>query len=272
MTAPARFRTLRDKIAPRWLTSGEGGLVGYALDIVKDAFVERARLGLMARFPQNDPTGQTTAPPDALAALGRDRRVVKGISETDVQYAARLVQWLNDRRTAGNPFTLMQKLAEYTGPLCSFRTVDVRGNWYSRAADGTETSLLKEGNWDWDGDGTGTRWSRFWVIVYPNGLWTPSLADWGDAAGPDWGEPVGSLGSTATAEQVSTMRFLVNDWKPAGTRCINIILAFDAASFGPTSISSGSGMPSGVSGRWSRNLAGVQVPSRVSTARYLDGV
>ncbi len=52
---PARFRTSRVKLAPRWLTEGEGGLLGYALDVVKDAFVERVRLGLMARLPENEP-------------------------------------------------------------------------------------------------------------------------------------------------------------------------------------------------------------------------
>lgn len=263
MSDRPRFRHIRKMLAPRWLTNGEGGLVGYSLDLMKDAFVERLRLGVMARLPQNDPEGTTTAPPDALAAMGRDRRVIRGINETDTSYAVRLKKWLDDRRKAGSPYMLMQKLAEYTGAGPAFRTVDARGNWYSRAADGTETALLKEENWDWDGTPLGERWSRFWVIIYPNGLWTEG-ADWGDV-GLEWGTRSQTWGSTATPEQVASLRHLVNDWKPPGTRCVYIILAFDPDSFDPSAPE-----PDGLWGRWSKVVDGVRVPSRLSTARYIS--
>jgi len=268
--ATPRFRLLRKFLAPRWLTEEEGELVGYSLDIVLDAWVTRLMLGLLARFPQNGPNGET-APTDALAAIGRDRRVVKGLFETEAEYAARELLWLDDRVRQGNPFMLMQKLAEYLGPLPSYRTVDARGNWYSRAADGTETSLLKQENWDWSGEPIGERWARFWVIIYPNGLWSEYPFDWGDTAGPGWGEGAETTGltwgSTAPAEHVNTTRAIVADWMPAGTRCVNIIIAFDAASFDPTAPE-----PDGLWEHWSKNVAGVQVPARLDTARYWDGV
>jgi hypothetical protein len=259
-----RFRIVRQHLAPRWLTEGDGELVGYALDLVKDAFIERARLGLLARFPE-------TAPTDAQVAIGRDRRVLKGINETNASYAARLIRWLDDRQRCGNPYALLQKLAEYMGPLPKLRTVDNRGNWYTREADGTESAVLNEGNWDWDGNED--RWSRFWVIVYPNGLWSEGSNDWGDAAGPSWGENSGETwGSTATEEHVQSVRSIIADWKPAGTRCVNIILAFDNASFDPTAAVDATGMPNGLWGKWSKNVNGVQVPARLDTARYWDGV
>ncbi len=266
MTTPARFRLVRRFLGPKWLVDddGESTLVGYSLDLLKDAFVERLELGLLARFPQNGPNGET-APPDALAALGRDRRVVRGLSEDDEAYALRLLKWLDDRRTAGNPYALMQKLSEYTGPLCSFRTVDARGNWYSRAADGTQTVSLDTGNWNWDGTDA-ARWSRFWVVIYPNGLWTEGQT-WNGVGTQAWGDPGHTWGSTATPEEVATVRAIVSDWKPAGTRCVNIVLAFDPASFDPASPE-----PNGLWGRWSKVVAGVQVSSRLSTARYMDGV
>ncbi len=264
MAGQSRFRLLRRFIAPYWLTSGDGELLGYSLDLIKDAAVERVRLGLMARFPQNSEDGTLTAPPDAIAALGRDRRVIRGINETAASYASRLIKWLDDRKTAGNPFTMMQKLSEYTGPLCSFRTVDRRGNWYSRAADGTRTLLLNQANWNWD-ETLVTKWSKFWVIIYPNGLWTEGPL-WG-AGGLLWGESGRTWGSTATRDQVDTVRALVADWKPAGTKCINIILAFDPASFDPATPE-----PDGTWGLTSKYVAGVPVPSRLSTARYWDGV
>jgi hypothetical protein len=264
MADSPRFRLTRALVAPRWLTTGDGELVGYSLDLMKDAFVERLRLGLLAKLPE-------TAPTDAAIAMGRDRRLVKGISETQPQYAARLVKWLDDRKRVGNPYALLQKLAEYLGPLPKLRTVDNRGNWYTRDPDGTESAVLNEGNWDWDGHAE--RWSRFWVVIYPNGLWTESAYDWGDAAGPNWGEdPSTTWGSTAPTEHVQSVRHIVNDWKPAGTRCVNIVIAFDPDSFDPTAEVDDPGMPNGLWGGWSKNVGGVQVPARLSTARYWDGV
>ncbi len=265
------FRLLRKYLGPSWLTREEDSeLVGYSLDIVKDAFVRRLELGHFARLPQQEPTGQIVAPSDALAAMGRDRRVVRGINESAQTYALRLRRWLDDRRTCGSAYALMKKLAEYCGPLPAFRTVDARGNWYHRAADGTESYLLDQGNWNWDNRptdaGGNLRWSRFWIIIYPNGLWLPYPNDWGDTSGQDWGASSNTWGSTATHDQIDTIRGIVSDWKPAGTRCVKIILAFDGASFAPTAPE-----PDGTWEFHSKNIAGVQVPARLSTARYLDG-
>ena len=264
------FRTARQFMGPRWLVGqGDGQLVGYALDTVKDAFVERLRLGLLARFPQQDPYG-TPAPDDALAAIGRDRRMVRGINESSASYAARLLLWLDTWNTAGNPITLMKQLAAYCGPLPNFRTVDVKGNWYSLTA-GVPSVSLNQANWDWDGNPLAlTYWSRFWVIIYPNGLWTQG-PNWGDP-GAQWGTPERTWGSTATVDQVQTIQGLVRDWKPAGTTCVNIILAFDNTSFNPATARDGAGLPNGTWGHWSTTVNGQRVPSRLSTARYWDGV
>lgn len=260
-----RFRYLRKFLGPERFTSdGESLLIGASLDVVKDGYFEVWRQSLLARFPE-------TAPPDGLAQMGRDRRVIRGINESSESYAQRLLRWLDDRQTAGNAFALMQKLAEYTGPLCSFRTVDARGNWYSRSADGTLSLHLKEANWDWDGLPVGKRWARFWVIIYPNGLWTEGPG-WGDDDAPTWGDAGTTWGSTATPEQVATIRFLIRDWKPDGTRCVNVIVAFDPTSFDPTAALHAPGMPDGLWGSWSKNVDGVQVPARLSSARYWDGV
>ncbi len=197
---------------------------------------------------------------------------MRGINESAESYAARLVLWLDDRKTAGNPFALMRKLSEYTGAGCVFRTVDARGNWYTRAVDGTQTLLLAQGNWNWDDrptDSIGrTRWSRFWVIVYPPAsLWGESRL-WGQGA---WGDTTASIGTSALVDQVSTMRAIVADWKPAGTRCVNIIEAFDPASFDPTAAVDAAGMPGGFWEHWSRFFGNTRIPARLDTARFWDG-
>ena len=161
---------------------------------------------------------------------------------------------------------LMQQLAAYMGAGPSFRTVDNRGNWYSRAADGTETALLKQGNWDWDGDAS--KWSRFWVIVYPNGLWEMEPLSWGDGSDSTWGatETTDMLGLTATQEHVASLKHIIADWKPDGTRCVDVIVAFDPSSFDPSTPE-----PDGFWGIYSKYVGGVRVPSRLDTARYLGG-
>lgn len=266
MATPARFRLARRLLAPRWLTEGDGGLIGYTLDLMKDAFVERLRLGHLARYPQQDPFG-TPAPDDALTEMGRDRRVVKGLNESSAAYAVRLKRWLDDRRKAGTARMLLRKLAEYTGPGPSWRVVDVRGNWYSRDGAGVESQSLQQNNWFWDIDSE--RWSRFWVVCYPNGLWSSEPLPWGDPTDTPWGAnpTTDMLGATATQEQVAALKHIVRDWKPDGTRCVNIILAFDPTSFDPTAPE-----PNGTWGHHSRVVGGVRVRSRLATARYIDGV
>ena len=257
------WRYIRRILTPRWLSDGDGGLVGTSLDVIKDAYAERLELGMLASMPQNGPNGETP-PADALAAMGRDRRVVRGIGDTDAQYAVRLLSWLDDRRYAGAAFTLLKQLAGYCGPLPSFRVVDNRGNWYSRTAAGVETYLTAAGNWNWDGNTA--RWSRFWVIVYPNGHWTDVTNEWTNVATPDYGANLGQWGVTIPREQIASVRSIINDWKPDGTRCVHIIVAFDAASFNPATPE-----PDGTWGRWGKNSGGARVASRLTTARYLRG-
>ncbi len=262
MAAPYfNFRELRRFLVPRWLTDGEGGLVGYALDLMRDVLMERVRLGHLVRFPQQDANG-TPGPTDALHALGRDRGVVRGIGEDDTTYAYRLTQWLVDSRTRGTAFTMMKQLADYCDYAgaqgCSFRTVDNRGNWYSRAADGTESSSLDTGNWDWDGDAD--KWARFWVVIYPGTRWAAEGV-WD--TGALWDETSLVWGSTATQEHATTLLSIISDWKPAGTRGFGI-LAFDSGSFDPTAPE-----PDGDWGKPYEYAAGTAIESRLTTARYI---
>jgi hypothetical protein len=249
------FRSVFRKLLPWWLNTGEGELVGFSIATLLDAVSARVRLGTYAKFP-------TYAPPDALAHLGRDRRIVRGLSETDENYAARLLRYLDDWKLAGNPFALMTQLRAFLGADLKMRTVDNSGNWYSIDTDGTRTVNLAQGNWDWDGDAD--KWSRFWVIIYPNGYW--STITWG--SGLQWGQPGLTWGSTATSEEVAGVRSIVTEWKPAGCRCPHIIIAFDNTSFDPLT---GPVLPDGNWAESSKNSTGNQTASRLSSARYWKG-
>jgi len=252
------------KILPSWLMTGDGGKVAASLALMVDDFAARAKLALLARFPGY-------APDDAaLAAMGRDRRIIRGINEPSAAYAARLSRAFDDHKTRGNPFAMLRQLRAYLQAPCVVRTVDRRGNWYTIDADGVETAVINAANWNWDG-GALSQWARFWVVIYPvNGTnpWAVTagaIGDaglWGGALGAD---PTLTIGTTATTDQVASVRSIIREWKPAGTTCEWIIVAFDDATFTPA----GATDPAGAWAGWSNHTG---APVRLASARYWRGV
>lgn len=259
------FREIFRKLVPSWLSKDDGELVLFSTGTVLDATQERAREAALASMP-------SYCPPDALGPMGRDRQIIRGWNEPGDVYAERLLSWLDDHQVRGNAFALFRQLRGYLGVDLMIRTVDAHGNWYTREVDGSTSVLLQQGNWDWDGSAE-TLWSRFWVILYPPAsLWTEG-APWGDPDqwGGAWGTSGYTWGTTATPEQVSTVREIVRQWKPAGTRCVKIIVAFDSASFDPESAPGAPGMPDGTWHKPYVVVDGAAVPNRLATARYWRG-
>ena len=93
------FRFAFRKQMPSWLTTGEGELVGYSTRVLVDLAAQRAKEAARAGFPEY-------APADALPYFARDRMIVRGIDEPAAAYASRLLTWLDDHKTRGNPFRL----------------------------------------------------------------------------------------------------------------------------------------------------------------------
>ena len=264
MSINQRFRRIWRWMAPAWLTAPyDGAQVQYSLGVMLDAQVERTFQGTKARFPEHGPA-------DALPFMGRDRKIIRGINEPAAAFAARLLRWLDDHRVRGNPFALLDQIRAFLQTDMLVRTVDHRGNWFTVAADGTRSLLLDQGNWDWDG-AAASQWSRFWVILYPpTSLWLQDDPAIGDA--DLWAGEIGragyTIGSTATRDEVDGVRTLVRQWKPAGTLCLWIILAFAPTSFDPTA-----GAPPNPDGDWGiwHERVDPAVPVRLGTASYWDG-
>jgi hypothetical protein len=147
--------------------------------------------------------------------------------------------------------------------------------WYERTTDGTlNWHKASPANWDWDGQSD--LWSRFWLILFPpSSLWVQSPPEWGDTGqaglwGGAWGSAGYTWGSTATQDQVGTIRQIVRTWKPAHTKCEWIILAFEGATFEPTE-TPGSPMPDGTWGPWGLVGTDPRTASRQEEASYWDG-
>lgn len=250
------------KLVPWWLSEGDGGKVLASLSLMADDFAARAKNALLARFPDY-------APDDAaLAALGRDRRIVRGINEPAAAYAARLKRSFDDLQRRGSPFALLEQLRAYLQAACVIRTVDQRGNWCTIDAAGVLTRSNDVGNWDWDGAADSPAWARFWVIIYPVGGVTP-WAETGLFGAAGAVAESDTLGTTATPDQVAQLRSIVRDWKPAGTKCEWIIISYDAALFAPGDAPGVA--PDGLWGGWSKVVGDTLVASRSPDARYFSG-
>lgn len=252
------FRRLVRYLLPTWLRTGEGDAHTAALATVLDAFYARAILAAKSGLPAKGPD-------DALAYQSRDRKITRGINETAAGFAARLIPWLDNHRVRGNAFAMLEQLRAYCNVPGGImvRAVDRRGNWYTIAADGTKSVLWAQANWTWDTIAASPQWARGWVIIYPNadGLPWAATPKWGD--GGAWGDGR-TWGTTATPGQVADVRAIVREWKPGGTRCEWIIVAFNPASFNPAAPE-----PDGTWDRWGKGSP--HVKNRLATARYWKG-
>jgi hypothetical protein len=258
------FRDRAPELLPEWLEAGEGLPTWWTVGLVIDAQLDKAYQGTYARFP-------TYAPPDALRYVSRDRLIVRGPNEPPDVFAARALRWLDDHRLRGGPWALMEQLRGYMFPAnVRIRTVDDRGNWFTIARDGTRSYVLNSGTWNWDSP-VGRK-TRFWVIVYPEeiapGRFIPWGNDpvWGASASRIWGDRALTWGTTATPAEVATVRQIIRTWKPAGTSCKNIIIAYDDSSFDPSSPE-----PDGDWNLWGTGGNGPRTSNRLSTARYWRG-
>jgi hypothetical protein len=250
------FRSLFRWVTPSWLHTGEGEKVLHALTTIIDASTERVLQGLDARFPSR--TGA-----DALQLTAVSRGLIRGRSETDAHFAARLKRWRYPRghRVRGSAFALLDQVSEYFGGVMC-QTRDVNGTTHGRLANGIEY-LVYDGTWLWD-DTPSTQWARFWLFVDLTGIALPQ-PDFGD---PDlWGGELGLPGHSIgyqgfTPEDANAIRRLLEwrPWKPAGARAEWLILAT-----GPLAVA-----PDGAWRYWSVLVDGHQIAARYDGYRYVS--
>jgi hypothetical protein len=134
---------------------------------------------MLQRYP-------TQAQPDALAPLGRDRKIWRGLSETDEHYAERLRKFKRTWKFAGNAPTLLRQLWELMAPNAVRIRYVVNGyegaassgsqftDWWTIDDSGLAFERVAPSNWNWDG--AFTKNIRFWIIIYRTDL-TPAV--WG---------------------------------------------------------------------------------------------
>jgi len=264
MTTPGTttYRDTLRRLSPPWLSRGFAEKLIYTIGVHLDALGDGVINAIAARFPN-------AYTPETLAVTGRERGIRRGPGETDAGYAARLDAWWDAHRKRGNPYALMRQLQAYLTPhLVPMAVVNNSGAWYSLDAAGVP-GYVAETAWNWDNDTT--RWSRFWLILFPPpSLWRPN-AGWsfGGAWGPDtFGNPdeLVTWGSTARIDEVNQIRTLVAEWQAPHARCQNIIVAWDDDVFTP--LNTAPPLPDGHWHNFAKIVAGRYVPSREPNAIY----
>ena len=216
--AVSTYRDTLRAISPRWLQRGNAQRLLFALGVHVDAFADALVAGLKQRLPG-------LYSPDALPLLGRERRIRRGLWETDAVYASRLLRWLDDHRRRGGPYALLAQLRATFAPsnfpieLLYYPTALLGGEArrYSMDADG----VVERDSVPWIPDDDATHWARWWLIYHwPSpilgdgtwddpGLWDPALSEGGG------GQPLGVWDSDLTLDEVVALRTVPAEWNAA---------------------------------------------------------
>lgn len=268
MSAATRLRDVIHAYLPNWLA--DRGLLAvpkkvgfafvWAFAAVFDAQLDVRIQGVEAKFP-----GFGT--PTALPLIGRGRGIIRGQMETDANYAARLIPWLDRWRRAGSQDAVAIAIHEYLSNHPRVRVVNRHGHMVTCDLDGTLTRA--DVAWDWDSvtnPELSTHWWDMWIVVDPP-PW-PVDGAWGDG-GELWGGGLG-FGHDVPREDVDAILAILRQWKSEHTYIRAIVWSYDSSLFDPMTPAS---MPDGTWGTWHRIVGGVSVPSgRPDTCRFWEDI
>jgi hypothetical protein len=270
MASRLRLRDVWEKFATWWMTdrsnNGAGGqsvLYRFIWTMIAplDVLIDVATQGVQAAWP-----GRGT--PTALPAIGRTRGMLRSQLESNDDYAARLLTWLDRAPQLGSQLSIARAIHEFLGNRPRVRVVNRNSVWTTVNADGSvETAeTTGSGAFNWDGTSHPARANNYWdiwIIVYPE-QWTP-VAHIDDL---DFDSTLG-IGHLVTREEVDAVIGLVQKHKSATSFVRAIIFTSDATLFDPANPAS---MPNGNWGSWSTPGSDPRVASdrNTTTCRYWE--
>jgi hypothetical protein len=284
------FRDRIKLLSPSWMQDGTNEREAYVYGLACDAITDKLFQGARARFP-------TQAPTTALDEIGRDRLILRGLTESDESYGARLQRAFDSHQFSGAARAVLSQLLGFL--LAKTPAVRFVSSRYDRStypptrldsswdeypvgrdpnAEPVHTYVTAAGgNLDWDSasevSGSWSWWGSFVILeaVAPNNWANPATWAIGDTT-LTIGTLPGSTGLDVSSNVITSARGITKQFKGAHTWVRWIIISFDSGLFDPASPAGGGINPDGYFGRWERVVAGTYVPSRFSDARYCDGV
>ncbi len=182
--------------APPWLRGTYGTAWLAAMGQLKDTVAGWAKEAVKARMP-------ALAPSDALARIGQERGIGRGIVEPETNYRARLQAAFTAWQWGGTAYGLLLALvaAGYPSPIVQIQNA----RQYSLDANGNlvNSNLAMPVNLG----GSPIRWSDFAVFISQ-----PWPSWWGGSAPAD--------GST----DQQTVANIIRGWKPAHARNVKLVV------------------------------------------------
>jgi hypothetical protein len=276
------IRSFTTQMAHRPLRNTYGERFLYVLGLMLDYCVEKLNQG------EHDHMC-TECDPSALQYIGAERGIVRGLTESDDSYAARLQRALDDLALAGNPWSVLGQVLGYvledTPRALTVQSIYTAAgvldsstwDYYNAGADTTKAPQHLydgTGNWDWDSLSPTTGswgWWRWYLVVSavaPND-WVTKKGKWGSSG--KWASDGWAWGVEASSNVGRSIRIIVKQWKAAHSWCHWIMITFDDALFLPTSAVNAGVNPDGHFGRWSKISGGVYVRARYSNVCYFTG-
>jgi hypothetical protein len=162
--------TFRDQLRDRsvsWLKTGNNERLLYSLAVILDNLGDALTQGIKSRYPG-------LVDMSVLGLTGQERRIRRGLTESETAYADRLRYWWDAHRTRGSPVTLLEQMSiryEHAFPI---ELISRNGRRYTLSTSGeiTRDSVV------WSPDMEPERWARWWMICYTDSITTPEqLAD-----------------------------------------------------------------------------------------------
>jgi hypothetical protein len=260
------FREALRSFVPPWLSDrpqlglSRGFSFLYAMVAPQDTVLEHTVQAMSARLPG---VGTTTA----LPLIGNDREVLRGPIETEVDYIARLKNWLYYAKRRGSRESIAFMLHKFLPGSPKVKVISRSGAWTTVDASGTVNEYLP-GTWDWDSlshpERAASSWD-LWIIVYQSYYGAAPNYGTNQYGGPN-------CFGLATPKQVfSDILRTVSVAKSAHSIARSIILTSNAADFSPGT--PGSLMPDGWWGNYSKkDGSGNQIPARPASLRFYDEV
>lgn len=248
-----------ERIVPWWLRNRPRFDRAYKYlwtsAVMCDAMIDALMQGTHAAWPGY-------GSPTALGEVGATRGIVRGLSDIDGEYAARLRAWLDRYPRMGSDEAIARALHEYLLSRPMVRVVDRHGQWTEIDASGNLRTFTAA--WDWDSISHPTaatnRPTDVWIIIY--GAAYAHQPNW---VSLDLGHGIGHTVPTIERDQAIA---LIKQWKPAHNFVRCVLWVDNPALLNPEA---SVGIPDGRWGYWGKdNGAGARIRSRNSAFRYWE--
>jgi hypothetical protein len=224
------FKSAMLQISPPWLRRVVGAKLMESLGEEADDLLDRFVSGVKLRFPTDD------ADPDALARIGRERRIRRGPGELGQTYARRVRTWWDDHRTRGGAFAMLRQLYAFWRDSLNPRMDVVYHSGTRRWVDSDGVITRDAITWSAPPNGDPAAWANIWVFYHLGDAITETFVlttDDGDPLVTDEGDELVALvtseDGTISDELAEQFLCIPREWSAAHIQRVTVVLLYGSA-------------------------------------------